>query len=194
MKLIIGFKELVFNGDKTMSMQSGAIKFGTQLLATAILAAAISPVVANPLLLKAPDASQYRQILPKNDRLAGVILKQPTRNSGCPDLSVIMHQETRPDGSIDVTYGVKNVGRADFMSGRKQQMLYLQANGESKAIAFTDVKLGETVTWHDVRQSSDTPVTYSATIQFDPDIHLDGNFMNDDCNSANDRALLTTLQ
>ncbi|MCC5999960.1 MAG: hypothetical protein JJU19_03745 [Pararhodobacter sp.] len=113
----------------------------------------------------------------------------------CPDLAVSLRQAPRADGTILITMTVRNVGTADYISGPNQQLLHVNTGGRTpRTYPFQNMRRGESRSWHEVHHPFEFPATYRVHIAFDPDIRIDGNPMNDDCNPNNNAATLTTAR
>lgn len=111
----------------------------------------------------------------------------------CPDLAANISQRNGPGNSIIITYGVRNVGSVDYVSGANQQLFNVYLGGRThRSYPFQNLRAGESVQWSETYQPFEFPVTYRVMVVFDPDIFMDGNPRNDDCNSSNNAASLTT--
>ena len=92
-------------------------------------------------------------------------------------------------GVVRLTGTAENYGRSDFVSGEGQQALQIldAAGFEMAAQPFETLATGETVTvvydWE--LQLEFVPATVHLHIGYDPDILIDGNPENDDCNFYN---------
>jgi hypothetical protein len=93
---------------------------------------------------------------------------------------------------------VKNVGGAPYVSGPNQQIAQLyeiNPGGRPRLVAsraFQNLAPNEAVTvtferdWNSASPAEgEFPPTYRLLVTYDPDIRLDGNTKNDDCNSGN---------
>ncbi|MFN3954351.1 MAG: hypothetical protein ACK4LQ_07830 [Pararhodobacter sp.] len=113
----------------------------------------------------------------------------------CPDLAATISQRDGPGNTIIITYGVRNVGSVDYVSGPNQQLLNVSMGGRhARSFPFQNLRAGQSVQWNETYHPFEFPSTYRATVVYDPDIFIDGNPRNDDCNSANNSASLTTLR
>jgi len=122
------------------------------------------------------------------------------RQLRCPDPAVeaidmeIVSLTSRFEGQVRITGRMKNLG-GPFDSGAGQQslQLYEQYTGGLVAhVDFEDLDLGETLEVSYVRHwnasspsEGEFPPKYMVVISYDPDIYMDGNERNDDCNSDN---------
>jgi hypothetical protein len=113
------------------------------------------------------------------------------QKAACPDLAVVMAEKNR-NGDIHIVYGVRNVGGADYVTGRNQQTLTVRTPGGVRTFAVGNLRAGDVRTWSEVYRPFEFPFTYKGALSFDPDIFLDGNTRNDDCNRSNNRAQLVT--
>ncbi len=127
---------------------------------------------------------------------------------GCRDLQVRVWVDPHSvRQNRDHTYNfviqgqVKNIGGADYVSRRNQQSLYLHTLGSPRRITewhFSRMNRGQVMNVHvPVRHATGGEFTpsYELALDFDPDILIDGNPANDDCNIRNNQATLsnTTL-
>jgi hypothetical protein len=122
----------------------------------------------------------------------------------CPDLAAsvdfsIAMKTSQFAGRVDIVGKVKNVGGAAYESGPNQQtvLLYEIVPGAQPRLvarqAFQNLAPGAEVSLT-YRRSWDAsspaegefPPSYKLVISYDPDIRLDGNTKNDDCNPSND--------
>lgn len=136
--------------------------------------------------------------------------KKPLSPKSCPDPAVdsvtITNITRRSAGVYDFTVSavVRNVGYADYSSGAQQQsvQIYRKPQGASSSLvhtqAFQNLRRGATVTaryrvtnWG---TSTEFPPDFLVLIAYDPDIALDGNVANDDCQSGNNRRSITGAQ
>ncbi len=127
-----------------------------------------------------------------------------------PDLAAFLtlkEAERKPDGSyrLRFDFGLRNVGSADFVSGRGQQHIVL-LNGSRTVVGPVEFSppgpvhsgvshtyrgfRGATFDWHGGEFATDVV----ARIGYDPDIFMDGNPDNDDCNMSNNEARMTAEQ
>lgn len=93
-------------------------------------------------------------------------------------------------GNVRITGVVRNRGTMLFNSGEGQQSVYIYEGSELVATQdFTTVAVNATVevtyerNWS--TQDEFRPPSYTVLLAYDPDIYLDGNEENDDCNSDN---------
>lgn len=122
----------------------------------------------------------------------------------CPDPAAaridfsIVSRTSQFAGVVRIAGVVRNVGAASYESGPTQQsvLLYEVPIGGTAALkanqAFQNLAPGEevTVTYERNWDSSSSaegefPPDYRIILSYDPDIYLDGNPMNDDCNGSN---------
>lgn len=119
----------------------------------------------------------------------------------CPDPAThqidfqIIRRVTQFRGRIRVTGVVHNVGRATYNSNPRQQSILLYES--SRLVAqrqFQNLTPGQEVRVTFVRDwdasspaEGEFPPTYKLMIGYDPDIAIDGNPRNDDCNLSNNR-------
>src|SRR5262245_33899036 len=105
---------------------------------------------------------------------------------------------TRFAGRVRITGTVKNIGTAPYISGPEQQLVNLYEmvpGGPSRLVAsrrFQNEAINEEITvsyeraWNSSSPAEgEFPPTYKLIVTYDPDIRLDGNTKNDDCNGAN---------
>lgn len=147
---------------------------------------AVSHAAAQPPIQGKLPSSQYAGKYRGTVVNPGVI-----RKAACPDLAVVMAEKNRY-GKIHIVYGVRNVGSADYVTGRNQQTLMVRTPGGVRTFAFGNLRAGDVRTWSEVYSPFEFPFTYKGALSFDPDIFIDGNTRNDDCNRANNRAQLVT--
>lgn len=131
-----------------------------------------------------------KQVISKQQlgpKVNGQVLK--TFKSSCVDLAVFVQKRTIPGNKMRLTYGVSNVSRANFVSGAHQQSIALSMHGRSvQNMRFASLNAGQSRSWSvDVPIPFEIPNTYVVDIAMDPDIYIDGNTANDDCNRANNR-------
>ena len=98
-----------------------------------------------------------------------------------------MQQRRLPDSRIQITYGVRNVSTQNYVSGSNQQAILLTRNGRTATNRpFGNLAAGQTLTWSQtVARPFEFPDTYAALYNYDPDLYIDGNPQNDDCNRNN---------
>lgn len=95
-------------------------------------------------------------------------------------------------GRVRITGKIKNIGQTAFSSSSGQQSLQLYEGGTLVATEdFINMLIdGEvTVTYEREWSVSDEfkPDQYVLLISYDPDIYIDDNLLNDDCNQDNNR-------
>ncbi len=100
-------------------------------------------------------------------------------------------------GTVKITAVAQNVGLAPFISGKGQQALYLYEDFTLVAKKeFLGLDVGATIEVSYEREwdlaEEFKPQAYSAYLSYDPDIYIDGNLDNDDCNQANNTLRRTT--
>lgn len=124
----------------------------------------------------------------------------------CPDPAVqridfsIVSRTSQFSGKVRITGVVKNIGMESYISGPNQQEVFLYEGpmgGTSKLVArkkFQNLNPGQEVTVTYERQwdasspsEGEFPPSYKVIIVYDPDIRLDGNPKNDDCNMNNNQ-------
>ena len=106
-------------------------------------------------------------------------------------------------GRINLTGVVKNLGNATFESNPNQaraQLARVPSAGPPAMLSATDIailragasiRLGATVDWDTAQEF---PPRFVLSLTYDPDIRLDANFRNDDCNTNNNSRELTADQ
>ncbi|HEY8075254.1 MAG TPA: hypothetical protein VIF62_14115 [Labilithrix sp.] len=117
----------------------------------------------------------------------------------CPDPAAasidyaLVSRATQFSGQVRITGTVRNVGGAAYVSGPNQQLalLYEVPIGGRPVLvaqrAFQNLAPGEAVQVSFTRAWSaaiEFPPTYRLIVTYDPDIRLDGNPKNDDCNGG----------
>ena len=170
------------------------------LVAIAISLFATSIASADPLPV-APIAS----VKPISPGPASVpTFRGPTPVLLCPDPAAtsidfsIASRSSRYRGRARITGTVKNVGTAPYVSGPNQQLAELwevPVGGRPRLVAqraFQNLEPGAEVTvtferdWYSASPAEgEFPPTYRVTVAYDPDIRIDGNVKNDDCNGGN---------
>ena len=93
-------------------------------------------------------------------------------------------------GTVRITGVVKNIGSANYVSGPEQQVAQLlEDNKVVSETKFQNLAAGDSVEVVHERAWSKAdefqPDNYSVRILYDPDILMDGNAANDDCNTSN---------
>ncbi|GAB5550539.1 MAG: hypothetical protein Sapg2KO_01300 [Saprospiraceae bacterium] len=123
----------------------------------------------------------------------------------CPDLAAVELRVQKTSGNqhrgvVRITGVVKNVGKQHFVSGGGQAYAYLyevSLTGRSTLKARRQItnlsagrsfSLGFSKNWY---AGNEFPPNYKLVISYDPDIKLDSNPRNDDCNSANNQMTRT---
>jgi hypothetical protein len=122
----------------------------------------------------------------------------------CPDLAAsidfsIAYRTSRTSGRVNIVGKVKNVGGVAYESGPNQQtaLLYeIVPGGQPRLVAsqaLQNLAPGEEITvrfgrtWNASSPAEgEFPPSYRLVLSFDPDIRIDGNPKNDDCNRSND--------
>lgn len=119
----------------------------------------------------------------------------------CPDPAArqidfqLIQRTNQFNGRVRITGVVRNVGRAAYESNPGQQIAYLYENERLVAQrSFQNLTPGQEVRVVYVRDwnisspaEGEFPPTYKLIIGYDPDIAIDGNPRNDDCNLNNNR-------
>lgn len=124
----------------------------------------------------------------------------------CPDPAVqridfaIVSKTSQFSGKVRITGVVKNVGLEPYISGPNQQAVYLYEvpmGGKSNLVAtkkFQNLNPGQEVkvtyerNWNASSPAEgEFPPSYKVVIGYDPDIRLDSNPKNDDCNMNNNQ-------
>lgn len=100
-------------------------------------------------------------------------------------------------GTVRITGIVENLGPADFDSSQGQQSVQLWEDQSMVAeTPFVDLAVGEQVkvTYDRTWSKSDEfkPRRYTVLLSYDPDIFIDGNQGNDDCDLDNNEAMRGT--
>lgn len=126
---------------------------------------------------------------------------QGARIPNCPDPAVVdikfsvVRRYSQFRGRVRITGIVKNIGGADYISGPNQQLIVLDAGDAAhplKVKKFQNLRKGEEVRivyetdWNSSSPSEgEFPPTFRVYITYDPDINMDSNPKNDDCNLKN---------
>ena len=118
----------------------------------------------------------------------------------CPDLviqglHVVNMQYNNGQYAFGVAGVVRNIGSADYVSRPNQQSVNFSGAGPQRSLRFGNVPKGgsvETGAVFGVPGGEFTP-DIIATLSFDPDIRMDKNTGNDECNTRNNRAVLSRL-
>ncbi|GAQ94575.1 hypothetical protein TAGGR_1759 [Thermodesulfovibrio aggregans] len=122
----------------------------------------------------------------------------------CPDLVAekieftIVSRTGKFSGKVRITGVVKNAGSEPYISGPNQQAVHLYEfipGGSPRLVAkknFQNLNPGQQITvtyernWDAASTSEgEFPSSYRVVIVYDPDIRMDGNPKNDDCNLNN---------
>ena len=162
----------------------------------------IAPIAATLAAFVAisPAAAQsgFKGKLPANvvsekhrDAIGKTVSPGVVKKIACPDLTVVMGEKRR-GGAIEIVYGVRNVGTADFVTNRNRQSLLVKTPAGDRTFAFGNLRVGDVRTWSEIYRPFEFPFTYKGALNFDPDIFIDGNRQNDDCNRSNNQAQLVT--
>ena len=102
----------------------------------------------------------------------------------------LLSTTTSTSGDVRITGVVTNRGMESFLSSQGQQAAYLYEGSELVATQeFINLAVDATVEVSYERnwstQDEFRPPSYTVLIAYDPDIYIDGNDNNDDCNSNN---------
>ena len=105
---------------------------------------------------------------------------------------------TETSGIVRITGIVTNRGSLPYVSGEDQQSLNLYEGDQLISTEdFTDLDVGETVevSFERLWSSQDEfrRPTYTNDITYDPDIYIDENEQNDDCNVDNNERIRSTV-
>ncbi|HEB55915.1 MAG TPA: hypothetical protein ENI98_06340, partial [Gammaproteobacteria bacterium] len=122
-----------------------------------------------------------------------------------PDLQVrvwvdarSVHKNSNNTYNFTIRGYVKNVGTVNYVSRQNQQVLFLHKVGSSQHIAdwhFTRLNRGQAMNVHVpvINQPGGEFVpSYELALSFDPDIYMDRNSANDDRNSRNNQATISS--
>lgn len=162
------------------------------VLLAAALTTAAGATLAEGLQLKL-DPGTLQKLQP---RVKGVdrVVNPGVIRVGCVDLAVFATQANVGE-RVRITYGVRNISRHDYVSGRNQQAIVFSKDGSRLAYkAFANLAAGRALSWSaTVARPFEFPNTYKVAYSVDPDIRIDGNSANDDCRRANNaRSLQVT--
>ncbi|MCG6903607.1 MAG: hypothetical protein LJE68_13090 [Rhodobacter sp.] len=160
------------------------------ILTAATLAVGASAAFADGPVLNI-GASKLRAI--QTNRLQrNLVIPQNLVQRGCVDLAVFAEQ-TRVGDRVRVTYGVRNVSSINYVSGPSQQAIVFAAPGRTLANhAFAGLNAGQSLSWSAiVNRPLEFPSNFSVIYSYDPDLYIDGNTANDDCNRANNQRNIT---
>jgi hypothetical protein len=133
---------------------------------------------------------------PGLDQLGDIILPNDLTRCSGPDPRAVeieyelVRQDTDTSGRIRVTGTVDNHGRVAFSSSSGQQSVVLYEGDAIVATEdFVNLLIDEeiTVTYERDWSLSDEflPTQYKLMLSYDPDIYIDDNELNDDCNTNN---------
>ncbi len=133
-------------------------------------------------------------------------IKPPPPPKKCPDPAVqgidfaIVSKTSQFSGKVKITGVVKNIGLEPYISGPNQQAVYLYEvpmGGKANLVAtkkFQNLNPGQEVkvtyerNWNASSPAEgEFPPSYKVVIAYDPDITLDSNPKNDDCNMNNNQ-------
>ena len=120
-------------------------------------------------------------------------------NPSAISLDVEVLTKSGSSGTIRLTGVVRNIGLQPFLSSTGQQsvQLYDSTSTLLAQVNFTNLTPGQAVTltyettWS---SSNEFPPTYQLLISYDPDILLDANPDNDDCDATDNTVSLTGTQ
>jgi hypothetical protein len=173
----------------------GVLAFGVSTNASEDLLVAEAPMQKSPSLTVQPDLRSP----------TGTKVMKPDLGK-CPDPAVtsleamIVSRKTPFSGQVKITAEVKNLGTVAYESAKGQQSIQLYESpmgGRAKLVkqrGFLNLGPGETLKLSYTRawnasspNEGEFPPNYYAIISYDPDIRMDGNTRNDDCNLNNNR-------
>ncbi len=162
----------------------------TLIAATTLLSATILPASAETLIRPVDKLQTPRIKVP--------IIVKPIK---CPNPAAhsinfqIVRKTSQFRGRVWITGVVKNAGLANYESSPNQQGMYLYEG--SKLVAkrnFQNLTPGQEVSisyyrnWNASSPSEgEFPPNYKLMIGYDPDISMDGNPKNDDCNGGDNQ-------
>ncbi|MGB1241007.1 MAG: hypothetical protein ACPG49_00700 [Chitinophagales bacterium] len=116
----------------------------------------------------------------------------------CPDLKAmpiqftVLSRPTAYTAKVKITAIVKNIGGADYISGRNQQGMQLYVGSTLvKNMPFTNLAKGQTKTityYMTFSIANEFPPMIKFYISYDPDIAMDGNTKNDECTYSNNQS------
>lgn len=127
--------------------------------------------------------------------------KTPVRT--CPDLKAMPIQftivsRTAHTARVRITAKVKNIGNQNYVSGSNQQSLQLYVGSTIvKNLPFQNLAKGasRTTTFYmNYHFSEEFPTTIKSYVSYDPDIAMDGNTQNDECNYSNNSSSRSTAE
>jgi hypothetical protein len=126
-------------------------------------------------------------------------------NGPDPAITAIGVDDVTPPVTYTIT--IENQGRADFISGIQQQAVYIYIDGNffgewpfpasstSADEAFLGVDESFTVSFVDSTiLSPGDSIRYRFLLAYDPDIFIDGNPDNDDCDLDNNEMVVTYVE
>lgn len=193
---------------KTMKRLASKIEVKLSLFFTVfIIALVVLPTVVGSVVAEAGSESslvvQYepQKVKPKLDKK----LIDPSKlKLTCPDPAVqsikfdIASRTSEFEGRVKIVGTIKNVGTANFESGPGQQELQLwetNPGGSPRLVAtkpFEKLAKDEIIfvqyerDWNSSSPAEgEFPPTYKLVISYDPDINIDDNKKNDDCETEN---------
>lgn len=160
------------------------------LLVGSTAAADPLPVVPNVRPVPVSPAPSFKPVVP-------LVLQCPDPSASAIDFSIVS-RASRFQGRVRITGTVRNVGGAPYESGANQQIasLYeLVPGGRPRLVASrafqnlapgADVSVSFVRDWYSASPAEgEFPPSYQVIIGYDPDIRIDGNTKNDDCNGSN---------
>lgn len=106
---------------------------------------------------------------------------------GCEDPAIVDFKVDRIGGNVRAQVVVKNIGMHHFVSGPNQQLVQIYRNGTmvaSRSFPGNRLNAGAVLTL-DYSGVFAANTEWKAFIVYDPDIYIDGNTQNDDCNQGN---------
>lgn len=185
-----------------------------------LLAAVLTVLAGSPALaqVKTPEISDDLRDkvqplpagkLPVNPRINPKVLERATACADPATVDLTGNLVSRSSrwpafqGTIDIVGVVRNVGRANYVSGRGQQSVELleESPGETPRVvrtaSFTNLNAGGDVRvtyQRDWDVAREFPPRYMLRISYGPDIRIDGNAANDDCRLNNNEATIEPRQ
>ena len=106
---------------------------------------------------------------------------------GCEYPAIVDFKVDRIGGNVRAQVVVKNIGFHHFISGPNQQQIQIYRNGAmvaSRSFPGNRLNAGAVLTL-DYSGVFAANTQWKAFIVYDPDIYIDGNTQNDDCNQGN---------
>lgn len=174
--------------------------FHTTRFACAVLCAgAITTIVMaqDPSRPKLPISPKYFEPIRPNLKDLQELLAQPDPAAIAVDFRLV-RRTGRFTGQVEIVGTIRNVGTADFISGKGQQgiQLYEEVPGARPRLVASlpferlnqgaELQIRYTREWNASSPAEgEFPPTYRLQISYDPDIVLDGNPKNDDSNWRN---------